>query len=162
MNLVTTVAGVLALLGSAIIGGVFFAFSSFIMQALARVPSSEGIAAMQSINVAVLNLSFLGTFFGTTLISLLVAGLAVKGWGSPSAPWLLAGAVLYVVGTFLVTILGNVPLNDQLAASPAADLASVTVWEQYLDRWTMLNTVRTVAALAAVLLFTVGLIKHGS
>ena len=162
MNLVTTVAGVLALLGSAVIGGVFFAFSSFIMKALARVPSSEGIAAMQSINVVVLNPSFLGTFFGTAVISLLVAGLAIKGWGSPSAPWFLAGAVLYVVGTFLVTILGNVPLNDQLAASPAADSASVAVWEHYLDRWTMLNTVRTVAAIAAVLLFTVGLIQRGS
>lgn len=162
MNLATTVAGVLALLGSAVIGGVFFAFSSFIMQALARVPPSEGIAAMQSINVVVLNISFLGTFFATTLISLLVAGLAIKGWGSPSAPWLLAGAVLYIVGTFLVTILGNVPLNEQLAASSAADPASVTVWEHYLDRWTMLNTVRTIAAMAAVLLFTVGLIQHGS
>ncbi len=162
MNLVTTVTGVLALLGSAVIGGVFFAFSSFIMQALARVPPSEGIAAMQSINVVVLNRSFLGTFFGTAVISLLVAGWAIKGWGSPSAPWFLAGSVLYVVGTFLVTILGNVPLNDQLAASPAADPASVTVWEHYLDRWTMLNTVRTVSAMAAVLLFTVGLIQNGS
>jgi len=162
MNLVTTVAGVLALLGSAVIGGVFFAFSSFVMKALARLPSSEGIAAMQSINVVVLNRSFLGTFFGTAVISLLVAGLAIKGWGSPSAPWLLAGAVLYIVGTFLVTILGNVPLNDQLAASPAADPASLTVWEHYLDRWTMLNTVRTVAAMVAALSITVGLIQHGS
>jgi uncharacterized membrane protein len=158
----TTAAGVMALLGSAIIGGVFFAFSSFIMKALARVPSSAGIAAMQSINVVVLNRSFLGTFFGTTAISLLVAGLAIRGWGSPSAPWFLAAAVLYVVGTFLITILGNVPLNDQLAGSPAADPASVTVWEHYLDRWTMLNTVRAVAAMVAVLLFTVGLIQHGS
>ena len=162
MNSLILLVGTIALLGSALVGGVFFAFSSFVMKALAGVPSSEGIAAMQSINVEVLNLSFLGTFFGTAVISLLVAGLAIKGWGSPSAPWFLAGAVLYVVGTFLVTILGNVPLNDQLAASPAADPASVTVWEHYLDQWTMLNTVRTVAAMAAVLLFTVGLIQHGS
>jgi len=117
---------------------------------------------MQSINVVVLNLSFLGTFFGTAVISLLVAGLSIKGWGSPSASWFLAGTVLYVVGTFLVTILGNVPLNDLLAGSPAADPASVTVWEHYLDRWTMLNTVRTVAAMAAVLSFTIGLIQNGS
>jgi len=162
MNLVITVAGVLALLGSAVIGGVFFAFSSFIMKALARVPPPEGIAAMQSINVVVLNPSFLGTFFGTAMISLLVAGLATKGWGTPSAPYFLAGALMYFIGTFLVTIFGNVPLNNQLAESPAAEPTSVTVWEHYLDRWTLLNTVRTVAAMAAALSFIVGLIQHGS
>ena len=44
------IVGTAALLGSALIGGIFFAFSSFVMKALARVPSSEGIETMQSIN----------------------------------------------------------------------------------------------------------------
>ncbi len=162
MNLVTTVAGVLALLGSAVIGGVFFAFSSFIMKAFARLPSSEGIAAMQSINVVVLNKSFLGMFIGTAAISLLVAGLAIIGWGTPSAPYLLAGALMYFIGTFLVTMFGNVPLNDQLAASPADEPTSATFWRHYIDRWTLLNTVRTVAAASAALSFTVGLIQPAS
>ena len=78
MNLVTIIAIVIALLGSALLGGIFFAFSSFVMKALARVPSAEGIAAMQSINVVVLNPSFLGAFMGTAAISLLVAVIAVK------------------------------------------------------------------------------------
>ena len=161
MNLLTIVAVIIALLGSALIGGVFFAFSSFIMKALSRVPSPEGIAAMQSINVVVLNPSFLGAFMGTAAVSLLVAGLAVMGWGTPSAPWFVAGALLYVVGTFFVTGLGNVPLNDQLASVAAADPASAVIWEHYLDRWTLLNTVRTVAAMSAALMFTVGLMQHG-
>ena len=69
MNLLTTAAVIAALLGTALIGGVFFAFSSFVMKALARVPSPEGIAAMQSINVTVLNASFLGAFMGTAVVS---------------------------------------------------------------------------------------------
>ena len=162
MNIGTTVAVVMALLGSALIGGVFFAFSSFIMKALARVPSPEGIAAMQSINVVVLNPSFLGAFMGTAVLSLLVAVLAVKGWGTPSAPLFLAGAMLYIVGTFLVTGLGNVPLNDQLAALCATDPEAISVWENYLDRWTLLNTIRAVAALVATLMFTLGLLQSGS
>ena len=162
MNLLVNVTAITALLGSAIIGGVFFAFSSFVMKALARVPSSEGIAVMQSINVVVLNPTFLGAFMGTAAISLLVAALAVKEWGAPSAPLFLAGAMLYVVGTFLVTGLGNVPLNDQLAALSATDPKAVSVWENYLDRWTLLNTIRTVAAVAATLMFTLGLLQNGS
>ena len=67
--------------------------------------------------------------------------------------------MLYVVGTFLVTGLGNVPLNNQLAAVSAADPGAVPVWEHYLDRWTMLNTIRTIAAIAAVTMFTVGLMQ---
>lgn len=58
MTFFTTIAIVAALLGAALIGGVFFAFSSFIMKALARLPSAEGVAAMQSINAVVLNRSF--------------------------------------------------------------------------------------------------------
>ncbi len=106
---------------------------------------SSDIASMQSINVVVLNKLFLGTFLGTAVSSMLVAGLAIKGWGAPSSNWLLAGALFYFIGTFLVTGLGNVPLNEQLAAVTVTDADAVTVWEYYLDRWTLLNTVRTVA-----------------
>ncbi len=162
MNLVTTVLAVVAMLGSALIGGVFYAFSSFIMNALARMPTEEGIAAMQSINIVVITASFLGAFIGTAVISLMLAVLTIKGWGMPSAPWFLAGALLYLLGTFLVTGLGNVPLNEKLAVISATDSSAVAVWEHYLDRWTLLNTVRTVAATAAAFSFTVGLMRHAS
>jgi uncharacterized membrane protein len=159
MNLIITVSVVFALLGSALIGGVFFAFSSFIMKALARVPSTQGIAAMQSINVVVLRPSFLGVFIGTAIISLAIVALSVKGWGAQSAPFFLVGALSYLVGTFLVTGIGNVPLNDQLAAASATDPGTISVWENYLERWTMLNTIRTVSATAATLAFTIGLMQ---
>ncbi len=42
-------------LGSALVAGVFFAFSTFVMKALGRLQPEQGIAAMQSINVTVLN-----------------------------------------------------------------------------------------------------------
>ncbi len=158
MNLATTTIVLAALLGSALMAGVFFAFSSFIMKALADRPVSEGIAAMQSINVVVLNRSFLGAFLGTALISATIAVLAILTWGTSAAPWILAGSLLYFFGTFLVTAWGNVPLNDELAAVSAVERDAIQVWERYLDRWTTFNTVRTVAAVAAVFSFTIGLI----
>ena len=161
INQLTPIVGTTALLGSALIGGVFFAFSSFVMKALARVPSSEGIAAMQSINVVVINPSFLGAFMGTAVLSLGVVGLALVRWSHPSAMFFLGGAVFYVVGTFLVTMFGNVPLNNQLAAVSATDPATRDVWDHYLNRWTMWNHVRTVAAMVAALLYTVGLMQNG-
>ena len=160
MDQLIPVVGTTALLGSALVGGIFFAFSSFVMKALARVPSAEGIAAMQSINVVVLNPSFLGAFIGTAVLSLGAGGLALAGWGRPSAPFFLGGAIFYLLGTFLVTALGNVPLNDQLAAVSATDPGARDVWERYRGRWTMWNHVRTAAAMVAALLYSLGLTQN--
>lgn len=54
----------LSALGCGLIAGVFLAFSAFIMKALTRVAPAQGILAMQSINIVVINPWFLGVFFG--------------------------------------------------------------------------------------------------
>lgn len=159
MNSLTMVTVILVLIGSALNAGVFFAFSSFIMKALARLPSSQGIAAMQSINIVVLNPVFLGVFMGTAALSLLVSILAIGEWEMPAAPNYLVGAVFYIVGTFLVTGMGNVPLNNQLAAVTADDPAASDIWQRYLDRWTTLNTIRAISATIAAVMILIGLLK---
>ncbi len=126
MNSLIPVIGTLALLGSALVGGVFFAFSSFVMKSLARLPSSEDIAAMQSINVVVINWSFLGAFMGTALLSVGVVAFMLANRTHPAAMFFISGALLYFVGTFLVTVFGNVPLNNQLATVTATDSAAVS------------------------------------
>ena len=147
-----------AIVGSALIGGIFFAFSNFIMKALERMPPSEGMLAMQTINVTVLNRWFLGAFMGTALISLILAAMAIAAWESSHSPYLLGGAVAYIGGTWLVTGMGNVPLNNKLAAVKPGEPASSEVWEHYLKHWTKLNSQRTGSALLAAVLFTIGLI----
>jgi uncharacterized membrane protein len=151
--------GTFAMLGSALVGGIFFAFSSFIMKALAQVPTAEGISAMQSINVVVINPSFLSVFFGTAVLSLVASGLALVGWAHPAGPFFVGGALFYLGGTVLVTMFGNVPLNNQLAAISHADHSTRAVWERYLNRWTMWNHVRTAAAMIAALLYALGLVE---
>lgn len=162
MNQLTTASVIAALIGSGVIGGVFFAFSSFIMRSLARLPSSEGIAAMQSINVVVLNRSFLGTFMGTAAISLSLIVLSLLQWGTEASPFFLTGAVFYLIGTFIVTMAGNVPLNNRLAAASPSDESAVPLWEHYLERWTQFNTLRSIAAIAAALAFALGLIGESN
>jgi len=157
MNTLIVVATIAAIVGTGLIGGIFFAFSNFVMKALERVPSSEGMLAMQTINVTVLNRGFLGVFMGTAVVSLFLAIAAIAGWTSTHSPYLLGGAVSYIGGTWLVTAFGNVPLNDKLAAVEVGDPASSNVWEDYLSRWTALNSRRTGAALLAAVLFSIGL-----
>lgn len=127
------------------------------MPALASVPAREGMAAMQAINVTVLNRLFLGMFVGTGLLCLVLAVAALASWRAPGAPALLAGALFYILGTFGVTAAGNVPLNERLA-EVSGGREGDQVWAHYLERWTRLNTLRTIAALAAAVFLTGGLL----
>jgi uncharacterized membrane protein len=143
---VATLLAALAAIGALLVGGVFFAFSSFVMKALARVPPPAGIGAMQAINVVVLNPGFLGVFLGTAPVAIAAALFA---WPGPGRAVTVVGALLYVVGTVGVTVRCNVPRNDALATLDAAAPASATAWHRYVVTWTRWNHVRTAAAAAA-------------
>jgi uncharacterized membrane protein len=136
-------------LGSGLIAGAFFAFSSFVMGALGKLPPSQGIAAMQSINVVVINPVFLGVLFGTAMLALFLGFGALRHMGDARAMWVVAGAGLYGVGTVVVTMVFNVPLNNALAAVDPASSEGAALWADYLRSWTNWNHVRTLAALAA-------------
>ena len=148
---------VLAALGAGIVAGIFFAFSAFVMGALGRLPAVNGIAAMQSINVVVLNPVFFTAFFGTAAAALILAIAALVRWSEPGAPYLLAGALLYLIGTIFVTMAFNVPLNNKLATVKPASAEGAGVWKHYLSYWTTWNTLRTAASLAAAAAFILAL-----
>jgi uncharacterized membrane protein len=153
---------IVAIVGSAAVAGVFLAFSSFIMKALDRLPTAEGMAAMQSINVTVYTAFFMGPFVGTAVLSVGAVVLGVTQWGQSGALFLLLGGVAYAVGTLLVTGLGNVPLNEELAALPTDDPTAESVWRRYVSRWTMLNHVRTAAATLAAVCYCMGLLRFAA
>jgi uncharacterized membrane protein len=150
----------IAALGCGLIAGVFFAFSSFVMKALGRINPAAGIAAMQSINIVVINPLFMAAFLGTAAACAALAVGSLMSWGTPGTEYLLAGSLLYFFGTFVMTIAFNVPLNNALAKVNPASPEGGQVWSGYLVSWTNWNTVRTVAALAAAGSLTMGLVKR--
>ena len=130
-----------AVLGCGLMAGVFFAFSVFIMKALAALPPAQGIAAMQSINVVVINPWFLGVFLGTGVVCLCLAVSSLLAFDRPGAACLLAGCLLYLIGTVGVTMAFNVPLNNALAAVDPASAEAPRIWTGYVRSWTAWNTV---------------------
>jgi uncharacterized membrane protein len=151
-----------ATLGSGLIAGVFFAFSAFVMRALVALPAEKGIAAMQSVNVAVLNPVFLSVFMGTAALSLAALVYSFLRWNTPGTLSLLVGGLLYFLGTFLVTAIFNVPLNDSLATVQPDSTEGAAVWANYLRVWTLWNHVRTVAAIAASTAFILALCQRAA
>jgi len=144
----------IATLGCGLIGGVFFAFSSFVLPALARLPGLQGMLAMQSINVVVLNRSFLGVFAGTALACAVVVVDGGWHWSTPGSGLRVGGGLFYLLGTFAVTMKLNVPWNDTLAALPAHGAESARTWAQFVASWGAWNHVRAAAAVVAAALLT--------
>jgi len=141
MGVLLFILTLLGALGAGLVAGIFFAFSTFVM------------TAMQSINVAVLKPTFFSVFFGTGLVSLALAIIALADRSSPASAYLLASALLYIAGSLLVTIIFNVPLNNQLKAVTPESPEGASLWSAYLTTWTAWNTIRTIASLAASALF---------
>lgn len=144
-------------IGSGLMAGVFFAFSTSVMKGLGKLPAEHGIAAMQTINVVILNPLFLGVFLGTAIACGAAIFMALLQQDAHGRLMVISGAGLYLIGSFLVTMRFNVPRNNRLARLSPSALDSVAVWSEYLQMWTAWNHVRTVASLAAAVFLTLGL-----
>lgn len=148
---------VLAIAGCGLIAGVFFAFSTSVMPGLARLPKPAAALAMQQANRTILNPLFLLVFVGTAAVCLLVA-VAALVTGHGGAVWLVAGALLYVVGGFVLTLVVNVPMNNRLDVADPDSPDGSEIWTEYRSRWTAWNHLRAVASALATALLAVGLI----
>jgi uncharacterized membrane protein len=148
-----------AAIGCGLVAGIFFAFSSFVMAALGRLPSDHGIAAMNAINVTVINPGFMLAFFGTAALCLAAsAGVALR-WTATGGMLVLLASVIYLIGCIGATMFRNVPLNNALAAVTLGTPEAAALWTRYLSEWTLWNTVRTAASALSAVLFTIALIR---
>ena len=158
MSTLTTCLLWFAALGSALLGGVYFAFSAFIMRAL-RDAGHAGTASMNAINRVILRSAFMPLFFLTTIAAATLAVLGFMNLEHASAPMLIGGGVLYVAGMFVVTLFGNVPLNNALQNVITESRTGTAIWNDYLRRWTRWNHLRAASSLAAAALFIWALLK---
>ena len=152
MSGATTWAALATAVAAGTMGGVFFAFSTFVMPALRDLPPAQGIAAMQSVNRAAVTPVFMTALFGTAIACLVLCVAAVRAWHEPGSGRLLAGGLVYLVGVIGMTAAFHVPRNDRLADIAAGDPGSAGYWTDYLSQWTAGNHVRAVAGILAAAL----------
>ena len=147
---------IIAAVGAGISGGVFFAFSTFVMKALGRLPAGQAISAMNAINKAAPAPLFMIALFGTGATGIVLSVVALGHLDQRWAAYLLAGTVVYLVCVVL-TIVYHVPRNDALALVDPAAPGAAQAWAQYLSSWTAWNHVRTITALAGATAFILAL-----
>ncbi|MFD6164190.1 DUF1772 domain-containing protein [Oerskovia sp. NPDC060287] len=179
---------VVASVGCALVGGVLFAFSTFVMAGLRSVAPDVGATAMASINRHATRAPFGSLLVVTTGLVTVLGVVAATRLGEAGAVLVLAAAVVYLLGGIGVTAAVNVPLNDRLEAAEAAVSTSGRrsaeaspsgrgsggtrvrptgptaerdqVWAVFLGRWVAWNHVRTLACGVAALLLTLGLVTR--
>jgi uncharacterized membrane protein len=150
-NMIVNIILFLATMATVLAAGLFYAYSVSVNPGLGRLPDAAYLSAMQSINRAILNPLFFASFLGAALL------LPAAAWLSYSRDqarfwWLLAAAVVYIIGVFGVTVAGNVPLNNTLDALKlnGATPEQLDSWRTAFEKpWNALHSVRTVASIAA-------------
>ena len=144
----------IAALGAGLAGGVFFAFSTFVMDGLGRLPDREGLAAMQQVNRAAPTPAFMILWIGTAVLCVAIGISAVRRWGEISAGWLLVGAALYLA-MMVLSFAYHIPQNDALAVLDPLAPGSAEKWRSYHTWWTAANHLRTIACAASSVAFAV-------
>lgn len=130
-----------AVLGSGLIAGVFFAFSTFVMAALGRLPPAQSIATMQSINTTVINPLFMLVLFGTAVLAGYLGYVSYFSWGNIESKLLLFGSLSYIAA-IVITLTMNVPLNEALAGLDPAGREAQQYWPEFINKWSFYNHLR--------------------
>lgn len=140
-------------LSSALVGGALKAFSEFIMAGLVRTAPAGGIEAMQHINRTVMRTEFIVSFIVLAPASIAFAVYGVFALDGFARHLIVAAAIVYCSSVFLVTVAGNVPMNERLAGMQAQSREAQEYWAVYGRRWTRLNHVRTIGSIATAGLY---------
>jgi len=155
----------LAILTTALSAGLFYAWQVSVIPGLKNIPSKSYLEVMQSINRAILNPGFFIIFFGSLILMILSVYFQYKV-NINIGFWLITGGTIcYALGTFGVTVLGNVPMNEALDIIHIDTLS----WEElentrlsFEKRWNQLHTVRTIFSVLAFVLLLLGAFANGT
>ncbi|MEU0029957.1 anthrone oxygenase family protein [Streptomyces sp. NPDC006335] len=131
-----------ATVATGLIAGAFYVFACAVMPALGRSDDRVYVQVMRDINEVIQNPVFFLSFLGAPLLT------AVAAWqarGRAHRRWVWAALAASVLA-FLVTVVFNVPLNDDLASDgdPGA------LREEFEDPWVAWNVVRAVLLTVAM------------
>ncbi len=142
--------------------GLFYAWQVSVIPGTRKVADLTYLETMQSINRAILNPAFFFIFFGS-LVLLSISSVFEFNSNKWVFGLMVAASITYLIGTFGVTALGNVPLNNQLDVMKIAEIGTGRLAEfrqSYERKWNELHLIRTVFAVLSFLLTVAALFIH--
>ncbi|MFK7842819.1 MAG: DUF1772 domain-containing protein [Sphingorhabdus sp.] len=145
-------------LWSAVIGGVFSAFSEFVMSGLLKTAPAGGIEAMQHINRYVIKTQFVAGILSIAIFSVLFTIYSLMVFDGAALVTLILAPLVYLPTVFLMTMFGNVPMNNKLASLDHTASEAEAYWKKYGRDWTRLNHVRSIGSILTAGLYVIAAI----
>ena len=156
-----SIAGIILVISGlllSVITGVFVDFSITIVPSLREMQPKEHILAMQIINRKIINLPFITSFMGLAVLLPITTYLHRD---TVQFPFLIVASALYIIGNIIITIGGNIPLNDQLDTVVSETLTETEAEQIRSDyhgigsRWMRLHNFRTLIVITTTVLILV-------
>ncbi|MFC9244378.1 DUF1772 domain-containing protein [Streptomyces sp. NPDC057136] len=139
----------LAVITAGVYAGFMLTFMVVIMPGLALLPDDGFTAAMRRFNEKVPGPGFLLVFLG--VVALPAAALVSDLGGRGDREWaLVLAALVCAVISHLITIIGNIPLNNALVGSEGGDDGAARA--AFESRWNTLHRIRTAVSVASFVL----------
>lgn len=152
-----------SVIASALVSGIFLAFSDFIMKSLNTAQTAAGVEVMQVINREVWGTVFMFLLKGMSVLSPLLVAYAYFQVEGIASVFIMAGGVIYFIGVLIVSLVFNIPMNDNLEAKEHTSIEAATYWKStYVSRWSYWNYVRAISAAVAAFCYLFACVAHGA
>ncbi|MFF9144209.1 DUF1772 domain-containing protein [Streptomyces sp. NPDC014861] len=143
----------LAVGSTGLYAGFFLIFLTGIMPALGRLTDAAFVTAMRRVNEAVPRAVFMTVFVAAAVLPLAAYLVPVQG-RTGTDRWLVLAGFVCAVLNHLITVVGNVPLNNALAAAEGPDEDPAATRAAFEPRWNAYHRVRTALIVVAFGLLT--------
>ncbi len=148
-----------------LLAGVFFTWTNAITPGIGRLNDVGYLQAFQHMNNTILNPLFYIVIIGPLLLSF-IAVFINKENGGFIFRLICATAIIYFLGVFIVTILGNIPLNDMLDKTNLEGISledAKSLREKFETKWNNLHLIRTLSSSTSfILLILVCLFRNNN
>ena len=141
--------------------GIFFTWTNAVKPGIGKLDNITYLNAFKSMNKVILNPLFFIVFILPILTIPISTYLSFDSTKNYVFELLLISSIIYFTGVFLVTVLGNIPLNELLDRTDLNKLSQkeLDIFRKKIEnKWNKFNLVRTLTSFISFLLSTICLI----
>ncbi len=145
----------LATMSTGLMAGIFFTWTNAVTPGIGKLKDIEYLSALQSMNRVILNPVFYLIFICPILTLPLTTILNYNSQSSLVFILLLVATTLYLTGAFVITIIGNIPLNNLLHKNDLVDFSlknALNLRNRIEEKWNNYNLVRTISSFISFIL----------
>lgn len=162
---VNKIAIITAVLSTGMMAGIFFTWSNAVKPGIGKLDDMIYLSALQSMNRVILNPLFYIVFILPILFLPISTALNFGAKEVFHVKLLFAATIVYWSGAFLVTLFGNIPLNELLNNTHLERLSMEELSKLRVrieNKWNTFNVIRTISSCIAFILVILSILQKNN